>query len=104
MAGFAIFGVILGALSASSADRCFDPNVAVVSPRRCNAVCPATVCVVFDGPELRVVCDPVSNKAIDEAHGLSDEDVLGRTVDELIQEIMARHDMETSVLDSTRGT
>jgi hypothetical protein len=87
-----VAGVSVDALSTASVD----PSL--TSCRRCDAGCPSTVSVVFDGRELRAVCNVVSQEAIDEVRGLSDVDALGATVDELIEGIMAQHDMETPVL------
>jgi hypothetical protein len=91
-------GAILGALSGSRANRYVDHSV----DRRVVYVTPSArlpCFFVFDGPELRVVCEVVSNKAIEEARGLSDLEVLGGTVDELIEKIIAPHDMDTPVLE-----
>jgi hypothetical protein len=63
------------------------------------AVRPDTVSGVFDQVELRGVLQVASKNTIDEVRGLSDEEVLGATVDELIEEFLARRDMETPVLD-----
>jgi hypothetical protein len=53
---------------------------------------------MFDGPELRVVCEVVANQAIEEAAHISDEQALGSTVEDLLEEIMSRPDMELPVL------
>lgn len=54
--------------------------------------------LVFDGPELRNVCEVISNRAIEEAAGITDERALSSTVDELVDEIMTGYDMELPVL------
>ena len=53
---------------------------------------------VFEGPDLRVVLDVAARKAITEASELPDNQVLGSTVEELVNEILSRHDMEVPVL------
>ncbi len=54
---------------------------------------------MFGGPELRVICEVVSNQVIEEATHLTDDAVLAATDDELLDDFMSRCDMEAPVLD-----
>ncbi|MGZ6639674.1 MAG: hypothetical protein ACXVII_43475, partial [Solirubrobacteraceae bacterium] len=55
---------------------------------------------MFDGPELRGVCEIVTQKALKEASELTDQEALGATAEELVEEIFARHDIEVPALCS----
>lgn len=59
----------------------------------------ATVTDVFDGPDLRVICEVVSIKAVKEATEIPDDLVLGTSIDDLIEKFMARNDMQVPALD-----
>jgi hypothetical protein len=53
---------------------------------------------VFQGPDLHVVLEVAGNKAIEEASRINDERVLNVSVQELVDEILSRHDMDAPVL------
>jgi hypothetical protein len=52
--------------------------------------------------DLRSLTADHARKAVDDAAGLQDEQVLGSTVDELVAGVLERHDLEVPVLHSER--